>query len=306
MADFLETLRDRIVVLDGAFGTGVQARDLGPDDFGGPALEGCNEHLVLTRPDVIRDLHDDFFEVGCDAVETATFGAFPLVLAEYDIADKTFAINEAAARIAREGAAGYSTPDRPRWVVGSIGPGTKLPSLGAIGFAELRDGYETQIDGLLAGGGDVLLVETVYDLLQGKAAIVAARRAMAKAGREVPLMVQVTVELTGRMLVGTEIGAALTALEALKPDVIGLNCATGPGEMTEHLRHLSQHARTFLSALPNAGLPSVVDGRTHYDLTPDELAEAHDRFTSELGVNIVGGCCGTTPEHLPRGVETIG
>src|SRR5947199_81866 len=204
MSDFLTALRDRVLIFDGAFGTWVQDRDLGPDDFGGPELEGCNEHVVL------------------------------------------------------------------------------------------------------AGGVDVLLVETVYDLLQGKAAIVAARRAMAKAGREVPLMVQVTVELTGRMLVGTEIGAALTTLEALKPDVIGLNCATGPGEMTEHLRHLSQHARTFLSALPNAGLPSVVDGRTHYDLTPDELAEAHDRFTSELGVNIVGGCCGTTPEHLRRVVETIG
>jgi 5-methyltetrahydrofolate--homocysteine methyltransferase len=306
MSDFLAALRDRVLIFDGAFGTWVQDQDLGPDDFGGPELEGCNEHVVLTRPDVIAEMHREFFDVGVDAVETATFGSFPIVLAEYGIPEKTYELNEAAARIAKEVASGFTTPDRPRWVVGSIGPGTKLPSLGAIGFAELRDGYETQVDGLLAGGVDVLLVETVYDLLQGKAAIVAARRAMAKAGREVPLMVQVTVELTGRMLVGTEIGAALTALEALKPDVIGLNCATGPSEMTEHLRHLSQHARTFLSALPNAGLPSVVDGRTHYDLTPDELAEAHDRFTSELGVNIVGGCCGTTPEHLRRVVETIG
>src|SRR3984893_10637667 len=306
MADFLETLRDRIVVLDGAFGTGVQARDLGPDDFGGPALEGCNEHLVLTRPDVIRDLHDDFFEVGCDAVETATFGAFPLVLAEYDIADKTFAINEAAARIAREVASGYSTPDRPRWVVGSIGPGTKLPSLGAIGFAHLGDGYEAQGAGLLAGGVAVLLIETVYDLLQGKAALIACRRAMARAGRELPIMVQVTMETTGRMLVGSEIGAALTALEAMRPDVIGLNCATGPAEMTEHLRYLSQRARTFISCLPNAGLPSVVEGRTHYDLTPEQLAEAHDRFTREFGVNVVGGCCGTTKEHLRQVVERVG
>src|SRR5215211_923667 len=306
MSDFLDALRDRVLIFDGAFGTWVQDQDLGPDDFGGVALEGCNEHVVLSRPDVIAEMHRSFFDVGVDAVETATFGAFPVVLAEYGIPEKTYELNEAAARIARDVASGYATPDRPRWVVGSIGPGSKLPSLGAIGFAELRDGYETQIDGLLAGGVDVLLVETVYDLLQGKAAVVAARRAMAKAGREVPLMVQVTVELTGRMLVGTEIGAALTALEALKPDVIGLNCATGPAEMTEHLRHLSQHARTFLSALPNAGLPSVVEGRTHYDLTPDELAEAHDRFTSEFGVNIVGGCCGTTPEHLRRVVETIG
>jgi 5-methyltetrahydrofolate--homocysteine methyltransferase len=306
MSDFLAALRDRVLIFDGAFGTWVQDQDLGPDDFGGPELEGCNEHVVLTRPDVIAEMHRSFLDVGVDAVETATFGAFPIVLAEYGIPEKTYDLNEKAARIAKEVASGYTTPDRARWVVGSIGPGTKLPSLGAIAFAELRDGYRTQVDGLLAGGVDVLLVETVYDLLQGKAAIVAARDAMAAAGREVPLMVQVTVELTGRMLVGTEIGAALTTLEALHPDVIGLNCATGPGEMTEHLRHLSQHARTFLSALPNAGLPSVVDGKTHYDLTPDELAEAHDRFTSELGVNIVGGCCGTTPEHIRRVVETIG
>jgi 5-methyltetrahydrofolate--homocysteine methyltransferase len=306
MPEFLETLRDRVVVLDGAFGTEVQAHDLGPDDFGGPSLEGCNENLVLTRPDVIRGLHESFFAVGCDAVETATFGAFPLVLNEYDIADKTFAINEAAARIAKEVASGYSTPDRPRWVVGSIGPGTRLPSLGAIGFVDLRDGYEAQVDGLLAGGVDVLLVETVYDLLQAKAALVACRRAMAHAGRELPIMVQVTMETTGRMLVGSEIGAALTALEAMRPDVIGLNCATGPAEMTEHLRYLSQRARTFISCLPNAGLPSVVEGRTHYDLTPEQLAEAHDRFTREFGVNIVGGCCGTTPEHLRQLVERVG
>src|SRR5438874_534805 len=306
MGSFLDTLRERVVVFDGATGTNLQARDLSAYDFGGPALEGCNEMLVLTRPQVIADLHRSFFEVGVDAVETDTFGAFPIVLAEYGIADRTFELNRAAAQIAKEVASGYSTPDRARWVVGSIGPGTKLPSLGQIDFVTLRDGYEAQVAGLLAGGADVLLVETVYDLLQAKAAIVACRRAMARAGKDLPLMVQVTMETTGRMLVGSEIGAALTALEALKPDVIGLNCATGPGEMTEHLRHLSQHARTFLSALPNAGLPSVVDGRTHYDLTPDELAEAHDRFTSEFGVNVVGGCCGTTPEHLRRVVETIG
>ena len=239
-------------------------------------------------------------------METDTFGAFPIVLAEYGIAERTFELNQAAARIAREVASGYSTPDRPRWVVGSIGPGTKLPSLGQIDFVTLRDAYEAQVAGLLAGGVDVLLIETVYDLLQAKAAIIACRRAMAKANKDLPLMVQVTMETTGRMLVGTEIGAALTSLEALRPDVIGLNCATGPREMTEHLRHLSQHARTFLSCLPNAGLPSIVDGATHYDLTPDELAEAHDRFITELGINIVGGCCGTTPEHLRRVIETVG
>jgi 5-methyltetrahydrofolate--homocysteine methyltransferase len=306
MGSILDTLRERVVVFDGATGTNLQSRDLSAYDFGGPALEGCNEILAVTRPQVIADLHRSFFEVGVDAVETDTFGAFPIVLAEYGIADRTFEINQAAARIAKEVASGYSTPDRPRWVVGSIGPGTKLPSLGQIDFVKLRDGYEAQVAGLLAGGVDVLLIETVYDLLQAKAAVIACRRAMAKANKDLPLMVQVTMETTGRMLVGSEIGAALTALEALRPDVIGLNCATGPREMTEHLRHLSRQSRTFLSCLPNAGLPSIVDGATHYDLTPDELAAAHDRFTAELGVNIVGGCCGTTPEHLRRVVETVG
>ena len=306
MPDLLSTLEERVVIFDGAFGTWVQDRDLSPDDFGGPQLEGCNEILALSRPDLIAQLHSEFFDVGVDAVETATFGAFGVVLAEYDIPDQTYAINEAAARIAKDVAAGYSTPDRPRWAIGSIGPGTKLPSLGHIPFADLRDSYEPMVEGLLAGGVDALLVETVQDLLQGKAAVVAAKRVMERVGRRVPLMVQVTVETTGRMLVGTEIGAALTALEALRPDVIGLNCATGPSEMTEHLRYLAQHARTNLSCLPNAGLPSIVEGRTHYDLTPDQLAEAHERFVSEFGINIVGGCCGTTPEHLRRVVETVG
>ncbi len=306
MSDFLDALRERVLVFDGGFGTGVQDRDPSPDDFGGELYEGCNEHLVLSKPDIIRDLHAGFFEVGVDAVETATFGAFGSVLDEYELGHKSYEINEAAARIAKEVAADFATPERPRWVIGSIGPGTKLPSLGHTTFAALRDDYQEMVEGLLAGGTDVLLVETVYDMLQAKAAIVGCRRAMAEVGRRVPLMVQVTIETTGRMLVGTEIGAALTALEAMRPDVIGMNCATGPQEMTEHLRYLSEHARTFLSVLPNAGLPEVVDGRTAYNLTPEALAEAHDRFTSEFGVNIVGGCCGTTPEHLARVVETVG
>ena len=262
---------------------------------------------MLTRPELIRQMHAEYFDAGVDAVETATFGAFGTVLDEYGIAEETFAINEQAARLAKETAADFSTPDRPRFVIGSIGPGTKLPSLGQIAFTDLRDAYEAQIAGLLAGGVDVLLIETVQDLLQGKAAIVAARRAMARSdGPPVALMVQVTMETTGRMLVGSEIGAALTSLEALHPDVIGLNCATGPTEMTEHLRYLARHGRTFLSCLPNAGLPSIVDGHTHYDLTPDALADAHERFVTEFGLNIVGGCCGTTPEHLRAVVERIG
>src|SRR5438477_9469157 len=302
---FLDALRERVLIFDGAFGTWMQGHDLGPDDFGGEALEGCNEQLVLTRPDLVTQMHESFFTVGVDAVETATFGAFPLVLKEYGIADKTLEINRRAAELAREVASGFSTADRPRFVVGSMGPGTRLPSLGQIPYEELRAGYELQVDGLIAGGTDVLLIETVYDLLQGKAAINGARAAMRNAGVQLPIMVQVTVETTGRMLVGSEIGAALTALEAMQPDVIGMNCATGPAEMTEHLRYLAQHARTFLSALPNAGLPSVVDGHTHYDLTASELAEAHDRFVREFGLNVVGGCCGTTPQHLQAVIERL-
>ena len=230
-------------------------------------------------------MHDEFFAVGVDAVETATFGAFPLVLNEYGIADQTFEINRRAAadRHARSRPAAR-TPDRPRFVIGSIGPGHPA----AVARPDpLRRRCATttrlQVDGLLAGGVDVLLIETVYDLLQAKAAINGAPPGDGSAGRRtVPIMVQVTVETTGRMLVGSEIGAALTALEAMQPDVIGMNCATGPAEMTEHLRYLAQHARTFLSCLPNAGLPSVVDGHTHYDLTPDALADAHERFVDRV------------------------
>jgi 5-methyltetrahydrofolate--homocysteine methyltransferase len=301
--DFLGAARERVVVFDGASGTNLQLRELGPDDFGGEALEGCNEILVATRPDVVAELHASFLEVGCDVVETNSFGAFAVPLSEYGIADRAEELNEAAARIARSVATDFSTPDRPRWVAGSIGPGTKFPSLGNIRFAELRDAYEVQARGLLTGGVDLLLIETVFDLLQAKAAIVACRRAMAAAGRTVPLQVQVTVELTGRMLPGTEIAAALTALDPMRPDVLGVNCATGPAEMHEHLRHLSAAARMPLSCLPNAGLPSVVDGKMHYDLGPDELAEYHHRFVTELGVSVVGGCCGTTPEHLRAVVQ---
>jgi 5-methyltetrahydrofolate--homocysteine methyltransferase len=303
---FLDALAQRVLVFDGAFGTWMQGQDLGPDDFGGESLEGCNEQLVLTRPDLVSQMHSEFFAVGVDAVETATFGAFPLVLNEYGIADETFEMNRRAAELARAVASDYSTAERPRFVIGSMGPGTRLPSLGQIPYTELRDGYQLQVEGLLAGGVDVLLVETVYDLLQAKAAINGARAAMHAAGLLVPLMVQVTVETTGRMLVGSEIGAALTALEAMQPDVIGMNCATGPAEMTEHLRYLAQHARTYLSSLPNAGLPSIVDGHTHYDLTPEDLAVAHERFVNEFGLNIVGGCCGTTPEHLAAVVSRLG
>ncbi len=298
--DYLKLVRERVVVLDGAFGTYVQALDLHADDFGGPDLEGCNEMLVLTRPDVITGMHDAFLTAGADVVETATFGAFAVPLNEYGIAARAYEINLAAARLARDVAAGHDG-----LVAGSIGPGTKLASLGQIRFAELRDAYEVQARGLLDGGVDLLVVETQFDLLGLKAAMVGCRRAMAAAGRTVPLQAQVTMELTGRMLPGTEIGAALAAIDPMRPDVFGLNCATGPAEMGEHLRHLSQHARMPIACVPNAGLPSVRDGRMHYDLTPEQFVSYQRRFVTELGVSVVGGCCGTTPAHIAALAEAM-
>src|SRR5579875_605349 len=300
---YLEAAAERVVIFDGATGTNIQLRHLGPDDFGGHSLEGCNEVLVRTRPDVVEELHASFLDVGVDVVETDSFGASSVVLAEYGLAHEAYELNLAAARIAREVATSYATLDRPRWVAGSMGPGTRFPSLGQIPFVELRDAYEVQARGLLDGGVDLLLIETVFDLLQAKAAMIGCRRAMAATGREVPLQVQVTLELTGRMLPGTEIGAALCALDPMRPDVIGLNCATGPAEMGEHLRHLSAHARMPISCVPNAGLPQVVEGQMHYDLTPEALAQYHARFITELGVSVVGGCCGTTPAHMAAVVQ---
>jgi len=302
---YLDTLNERVVVFDGAFGTYVQDKALTADDFGGQHLEGCNELLAITRPDVIASMHEDFLRVGVDALETATFGSFGTVLAEYGIADRAHEITLAAARIAREVANSFESDGRPRYVAGSVGPGTKLPSLGHISFTELRDTYEEHARALIEGGVDLLLIETCMDLLQIKAAMQGGRRAMKALSRELPIQVQVTMETTGRMLVGTEIGAALTALLAMKPAVIGINCATGPAEMQEHLRHLAQHSPIPISVLPNAGLPSVVDGRTHYDLTPSQLADFHRHHVQDLGITVVGGCCGTTPEHMRQVVEAV-
>ncbi len=291
------------MIFDGATGTSLQAVDLGPDDFGGPDFEGCNEILNLTRPDVVARLHAGFLDVGVDVIETNTFGGFAIPLDEYGIADRAYEIARAGAAIAAGVAADYATPDRPRWVAGSIGPGTKFPSLGQITYRELRDAYEIAARGLLDGGVDLFIIETMFDLLGLKAAVAACRRAMTATGREVPIQAQVTIELTGRMLPGTEIGAALAAVAPLGPAVIGLNCATGPVEMYEPLRHLSQSAPMPISAIPNAGLPSVVDGAMHYDLSPDALAEHHRHFITDLGVSVVGGCCGTTVEHLAAVVD---
>ncbi|AIR97388.1 methionine synthase [Streptomyces glaucescens] len=299
-----EALATRVVVADGAMGTMLQAQEPTLEDF--QNLEGCNEVLNVTRPDIVRSVHDAYFAVGVDCVETNTFGANLTAAAEYDIAGRVLELSEAGARIARESADAHTARDgRQRWVLGSMGPGTKLPTLGHTTFRAIRDAYQQNAEGLLAGGADALIVETTQDLLQTKASVIAARRAMAVAGYDVPLIVSVTVETTGTMLLGSEIGAALTALEPLGIDMIGLNCATGPAEMSEHLRHLSRHARVPLSCMPNAGLPELTKDGAHYPLTAPELADAQEGFVRDYGLSLVGGCCGTTPEHLRQVAERV-
>ena len=299
-----EALATRVVVADGAMGTMLQAQEPTLEDF--QNLEGCNEVLNVTRPDIVRSVHDAYFAVGVDCVETNTFGANLTAAAEYDIAERVLELSEAGARIARESADAHTARDgRQRWVLGSMGPGTKLPTLGHTTFGAIRDAYQQNAEGLLAGGADALIVETTQDLLQTKASVIAARRAMAVAGYDVPLIVSVTVETTGTMLLGSEIGAALTALEPLGIDMIGLNCATGPAEMSEHLRHLSRHARVPLSCMPNAGLPELTKDGAYYPLTAPELADAQENFVRDYGLSLVGGCCGTTPEHLRQVAERV-
>ncbi|MGW3891804.1 methionine synthase [Micromonospora chokoriensis] len=292
----MDVLADRILIADGAMGTMLQAADLTLDDFDG--LEGCNEILNVTRPDVVRGVHDAYLAAGADCVETNTFGANLANLAEYDIPQRIRELSEAGARIAREAADAASTPQRPRFVLGSIGPGTKLPTLGHADYATLRDAYQENAAGLIEGGADALIIETCQDLLQVKAAVVGSKRAMAELGQSVPIICHVAVETTGTMLVGSEIGAALAAIEPLGVDLIGLNCSTGPAEMSEHLRYLSQHSRIPLSVMPNAGLPVLTADGAYFPLTPLELAEALERFITDYSVGLVGGCCGTTPEHI--------
>ena len=303
MHPLLAALARRVLVADGAMGTMLQAQDPSLDDFAG--LEGCNEILNVTRPDIVRAVHRGYLEVGVDLVETNTFGANLANLAEYDIADRIHELSLAGAALARAEADEFSTAAHPRFVLGSVGPGTKLPTLGHAPYRALRDAYAEQVAGMLEGGIDAVMVETCQDLLQTKSAVLAAKRAMTATGVNVPILVHVTVETTGTMLLGSEIGAALTALEPLGIDYIGLNCATGPTEMSEHLRYQSRHARTGVSVMPNAGLPQLGPSGAVYPLTPSELAEALSGFVAEFGLGLVGGCCGTTPEHLRQVVEAI-
>ena len=300
---YLETLRERVLIFDGAMGTSIQQLGLTAVDFGGIDLEGCNDYLVITRPDAIETIHASFLEVGCDVLETDTFRSNRLTLREYGLQDRVLEINRAAAQIARRAADKYATPDRPRFVAGSIGPSgylpsTSDPSLGNITFAELADAFGEQARGLIEGGVDVLLIETSQDILEVKAQIAGIRRLFRELGTTIPLQVQTTLDTSGRMLLGTDIQAATVIIESMGADIIGLNCSTGPEHMRQPVRWLAEHARLPISVIPNAGIPHNEGGTAIYPLTPAELADAHEEFVTKIGVSIVGGCCGTTPEHL--------
>lgn len=299
-----EALATRVVVADGAMGTMLQAQDPTLEDF--EDLEGCNEILNLTRPDIVRSVHEEYFSVGVDCVETNTFGANTAALGEYDIPERVHELSESGARIAREVADEFTaSTGQQRWVLGSMGPGTKLPTLGHVPYVTIRDGFQANAEGLIAGGADALIVETTQDLLQTKAAVLGARRALDALGSDLPLLCSLAFETTGTMLLGSEIGAALTALEPLGIDMIGLNCSTGPAEMSEHMRYLTRHSRIPLLCMPNAGLPVLTKDGAHFPLDPEGLADAQETFVQDYGLSLVGGCCGTTPEHMRQVVDRV-
>jgi 5-methyltetrahydrofolate--homocysteine methyltransferase len=292
----LDAISSRVVVADGAMGTMIQDAAPSLEDFQGH--EGCNEILNVTRPELIASIHAQYLKAGSEAIETNTFGANFANLAEYGIVERVYELAKAGAEVAKQVANDFSTEAKPRWVLGSLGPGTKLPSLGHEKFSVLRDAYQDATRGLIDGGADAILIETVQDLLQAKSAIIGAKRAMAQSGKTLAILVSVTIETTGTMLLGSEIGAALTAISALGVDGIGLNCATGPTEMSEHLRHLSKYSKLPIVCMPNAGLPVLGAHGAHYPLSPLELGAAHSQFIREYGIGLVGGCCGTTPTHI--------
>ncbi len=305
MSTFLDTLRERIVVFDGAMGTNLHAQDLTVDDYGGPQFEGCPEHLLISKPEAVANVHAGFFEVGCDVVETDSFGGASIVLAEYQIAHLAYDLNKKAAELAKRIASDFSTKEKPRWVAGSMGPTTKLPTLGHISFLDMKASYREQARGLLDGGADLLIVETCQDILQTKSALAAIFDEFEASKRRVPVIAQVTIEAFGTMLMGTEIGAAYTAIEPFPIDVIGMNCATGPQQMTENVRYLCQNSKFPVSVIPNAGIPENVGGHAVFKETPESLSKELAHFVKDLGVNIVGGCCGTTPAHLKAVVEAV-
>lgn len=307
-SDFLSALKERVIFFDGAMGTSIFAQQeqgrLTLEDFGGHP--DSTEILVLTKPDAIKEIHASYLEAGSDAVETDSFNGVPYQLAENGLAERAYEINYEAARIARSVCDDYSTPSRPRWAIGSIGPGSKSVTLGNISFDEMRAAYQLQASALLDGGADVLLVETAFDLLQIKCALIACVDAMKATGKAVPLMGQVTIENMNTMLLGTEPMAVITALEAMPIDVLGINCAQGPDGLIDHVRTFARHSRKYISVLPNAGLPILKDGHSFFPLTAEVFADWQNRFVDEIGVNIVGGCCGTTPAHIKAMVEAVG
>jgi 5-methyltetrahydrofolate--homocysteine methyltransferase len=292
-----------VVVFDGAMGTNLQVQNLTADDFGGPEYEGCNEYLVMTKPEAVAKVHRGFLEAGADVIETDTFGGTSIVLAEYDLADRAYELNKVAAELAKSVTAEFSTPDKPRFVAGSMGPGTKLPTLGHIDFDTLKAAYVEQAQGLIDGGVDLMLVETCQDVLQIKAALNAILEVFEERGVRLPLMVSVTMEQQGTMLVGTEMAAALAILEPYPIDILGLNCATGPDLMKDHIKHLAEQSPFAISCIPNAGLPENVGGHAVYHLSPMELRMALMHFVEDLGVQVIGGCCGTRPEHIAQLAE---
>ncbi|XZN94284.1 MAG: methionine synthase [Microcoleus sp.] len=294
-----------VIVFDGAMGTNLQVQNLTAEDFGGKEYEGCNEYLVHTKPEAVANVHRGFLEAGADVIETDTFGAASIVLAEYDLADKAYYLNKTAAELAKGIAAEFSTPEKPRFVAGSIGPGTKLPTLGHIDFDTLTAAFTEQAEGLYDGGVDLFIVETCQDVLQIKSALNAIEEVFKKKGDRIPLMVSVTMEATGTMLVGSDISAALAILQPYPIDILGLNCATGPDRMAEHIKYLSEHSPFVVSCVPNAGLPENIGGHAHYKLTPIELKMALMRFVEDLGVQVIGGCCGTRYDHI-RELSEIG
>ena len=296
--DYLNGPKHPVLVFDGAMGTSLQSQNLTAEDFGGAEYEGCNEYLVHTKPSAVAKVHEAFLAVGADVIETDTFGGTSIVLAEYDLADQAYYLNKSAAELAKACANKYSTPEKPRFVAGSMGPGTKLPTLGHIDFDTLKNAYVEQVEGLYDGGADLLLVETCQDVLQIKAALNAIEEVFQKKGQRLPLMVSVTMETMGTMLVGTEINAVVSILQPYKIDILGLNCATGPDLMKPHIKYLSENSPFIVSCIPNAGLPENVGGQAHYRLTPVELKMALMHFIEDLGVQIIGGCCGTRPDHI--------
>jgi 5-methyltetrahydrofolate--homocysteine methyltransferase len=297
MPHILDYLSDRVLLCDGAMGTQAQARPLDVDrDYHGH--ENCTDVLCESRPDLVREIHLDYLRAGADMVQTNSFGGSPLTLGEFGIADKAFALNRRAGELAREAVEQISGDGRPRFVIGSVGPGTRLPSLGHIDYQTLEDALTVQCRGLIAGSVDAILIETCQDSLQVKAAVNGAKRARSEAGKDTPIFVQLTVETTGTLLVGADIAAAATVVRALDVPVLGLNCATGPLEMAEHVKWLGENWPGLLSVQPNAGLPELVNGQTHYPLAPPELAQWQERFVSEDGINLIGGCCGTEVPHI--------